>query len=73
MNIVDNINIDAIDFCSIIEFADKYDGCDFYYIKNGERKFISSQDAYLYLCMKYAQNQLSQQRRKIFAENTLRH
>jgi hypothetical protein len=56
MNIVDNINIDSIDFCSIIEFADKYDGVDFYYMKNGERKFISSQDAYLYLCSKYAQN-----------------
>ena len=49
------VDIDQVDFCSLPEFADKYgDDVQFYYMKNGERKFISFQDAYfLYLCPKY--------------------
>lgn len=48
------IDIDAVEFCGLIEFAEKYEGCQFYYVKDGERKYISSQDAYeFYLCPKY--------------------
>ena len=52
------VNIDEIEFMSIVEFAEKYDDneFDFYYIKNGEKRFVSGQDAYaFFICPKYGQ------------------
>ena len=41
-----------LDYCpSLPEFADIYFDVDFYYMKNGERFYISPEDAYLFLCM----------------------
>lgn len=49
---MEQINIDEITMCSLSEFADRYANARFYYVKNGERKQISRQDAYVYLCQK---------------------
>lgn len=41
-----------LDYCpSLPEFADIYFDVDFYYLKNGERFYISPEDAYLYICL----------------------
>ena len=53
---LDRVNVVALcanlDYCpSLPEFCDIYDGVDFYYRKNGQRVYISPEDAYLYICM----------------------
>ena len=52
---MNEINIIALsnqlDYCpSLPEFADIYADARFYYVKNGERFYISAQDAFLFLC-----------------------